>query len=65
MIISSTKHGVDTIDQGVGDAPHKRIYSTNAQKFYRGCWFDPGMPALLCRAAYSVKWRWEMRNLHA
>lgn len=61
LITTGTELGINTIDHGAGDALHKRVCTNAVRTYYRGAWFRPGLSALLCRSAYSAKWRW--RNL--
>jgi CelD/BcsL family acetyltransferase involved in cellulose biosynthesis len=58
LILRGTEHRIQTIDHGLGDAGYKRVCANTSVTYYRGSWYRPGMPALLCRAAYSAKWRW-------
>jgi CelD/BcsL family acetyltransferase involved in cellulose biosynthesis len=58
LMLRCTDYGVHTIDHGLGDASYKRVCANGEITYYRGAWYRPGVPALLCRAAYSAKWRW-------
>jgi CelD/BcsL family acetyltransferase involved in cellulose biosynthesis len=54
--------GVRTIDRGAGHQVHKSAYVTESRVYYRGCWHDASLRAVMFRGLQSVAWRWRARR---
>jgi len=54
--------GIRAIDRGAGQQAHKSAYVTVPRLYYRGCWHDGSMRAVMYRGMQSLAWRWELRR---
>ena len=54
--------GIRTIDRGSGEQSHKSAYVTVPRLYYRGCWYDGSIRAVMYRGLQSLAWRWQKRR---
>jgi len=57
MIEAAHQNGIETIDDGAGDSPAKRIFANSEYVLYRGLWQTSGAGAWVYRAGCAAKWR--------
>lgn len=65
IIENSRMLGIEVIDRGAGDQPHKTAYVTETHRFFRGCWSRRSPQALVHRAVQSLSWRLRATRDHA
>jgi len=62
IINGATAAKIQTIDRGAGQQSHKSAYVTAPRLYYRGCWHDGSLRAVMFRGLQSVSWRWQARQ---
>ena len=62
VIDGAAAAGLRTIDRGAGHQAHKSAYVTESQAYYRGCWHDSGVRAIMYRGLQSLAWRCRARR---
>lgn len=62
VIDGAAAAGVRAIDRGAGHQPHKSAYLTEPRVYYRGCWHDESLRAVMYRGLQSLAWRWQARD---